>query len=196
MLHPIMPFVTSKIYSSLVSYNDKELMVSCWPKYKETIDFGKEEETIEKIKNIIVEIRNVRAKMNVHPSKKSKLIFVTSDYADMIKESEHFLMKLGFADSIAVQNNKDNISNNAISIMGDNMEVYIPLEELVDLGAEKERLEGEKKKIQSEIDRATKMLNNPGFVSKAPEAKINEEKAKLEKYQEMLKNLEERLKQF
>lgn len=196
LLHPIMPFVTSKIYSSLVNYNDKALMISKWPEYRKTINFNKEEEIVEKIKKVIVEIRNVRAKMNVHPSKKSKLIFVTEEYGDMIKSSENFIKKLGFAEEIIVQNNKEGISNNAISILSENMELYIPLEELVDLEAEKKRLEGEKSKIESEIERATKMLNNPGFVSKAPEAKIKEEKDKLEKYQDMLKNISERLKEL
>ena len=74
------------------------------------------------------------------------------------------------------------------------MEVYIPFEELVDVEEEKKRLEDEKKKVIAEIERASKMLSNPGFINKAPEAKINEEKAKLDKYQEMLKSIEERLK--
>ena len=196
LLHPIMPFITSKIYSSLAKYNDKELMVSKWPKYHEKISFEKEEEMMEKIKEIIVEIRNIRAKMNVHPSKKSKLIFVTKKYQEMIKESERFLEKLGFAEEIIVQSDKEGISKNAISILGEEIELFIPLEELVDLEAERSRLEGEKKKIEAEIERASKMLNNPGFVSKAPEAKIQEEKDKLEKYKEMLKNLEGRLKEL
>ena len=196
LLHPIMPFITSKIYSSLVKYNDKELMVSKWPKYHEKISFEKEEEMMEKIKEIIVEIRNIRAKMNVHPSKKSKLIFVTKKYQEMIKESESFLKKLGFAEDIIVQSDKEGIAKNAISILGEDIELFIPLEELVNIEAEKSRLEGEKKKIEAEIERASKMLNNPGFVSKAPEAKIQEEKDKLEKYQEMLKNIEGRLKEL
>ncbi len=196
LLHPIMPFVTSKIYSTLELFNEEEIMISNWPEYHKTVDFNKEEEMVEKIKQIIVEIRNVRAKMNVHPSKKSKLIFVTNQYADMLNSSENFIKKLGFGEKIEIQSNKENISNNAISIMSENMDLFIPLEELVDIEAEKNRLFGEKQKIQSEIERAAKMLNNPGFVSKAPETKINEEKAKLEKYQEMLKNLEERLQQL
>ena len=134
--------------------------------------------------------------MNVHPSKKSKLIFVTKKYQEMIKESESFLKKLGFAEEIIVQRDKEGISKNAISILGEEIELFIPLEELVDLEAERSRLEGEKKKIEAEIERASKMLNNPGFVSKAPEAKIQEEKDKLEKYQEMLKNIEGRLKEL
>ena len=97
-------------------------------------------------------------------------------------------------DEIIVQANKDNIPSNAISIMQPELELYIPFEDLVDIAAEKERLQNEKTKLEAEVERAKKMLSNPGFVSKAPESKINEEKEKLAKYEEMLKNTEERLK--
>ena len=193
LLHPFMPFITSEIYGNLVQYNDKDLMVSKWPRIREKFVFEKEEQFIENLKSIITQIRNVRANMNVHPSKKSKLIFVSENYKKEIETSSAFIEKLGFANEIVVQKNKNNIPQNAISIMGDGIEVYIPFEELVDIEEEHKRLEEEKKKVLAEIERATKMLSNPGFVNKAPEAKINEEKAKLEKYQEMLRSIEERL---
>ena len=107
--------------------------------------------------------------------------------------SEGFLKKLGFSEKITVQEDKTGISENAMSILTDGIEVYIPFEELVDLEEERKRLEEEKKKVLAEIERATKMLSNPGFVNKAPEAKINEEKTKLVKYQEMLRSIEDRL---
>ena len=131
--------------------------------------------------------------MNVHPAKKSKLIFVTEKYEDLIKQSESFLQKLAFGDEIIIQANKENIPTNAISIMNQDLELYIPFEDLVDIAAEKERLQNEKTKLEAEVERAKKMLSNPGFVNKAPEAKINEEKEKLAKYEEMLKNTVERL---
>ena len=131
--------------------------------------------------------------MNVHPAKKAKLIFVTEKYEDLIKQSENFLQKLAFGDEILVQANKENIPANAISIMNQDLELYIPFEDLVDIAAEKERLQNEKTKLEAEVERAKKMLSNPGFVNKAPEAKINEEKEKLAKYEEMLKNTVERL---
>ena len=193
LLHPFMPFVTTKIYNSLVQYNEKELMVSKWPKKRDSIDFSKEEETIEKLKQIIVEIRNVRAKSNVHPSKKTKLIFVTTDYKEEIAKSEKFLKKLGFANEIIVQSNKEGINQNAISVLTNGIEVYIPFEELVDLEAELERLNHEKEHLEKEVERATKMLSNQGFISKAPESKINEEKEKLEKYKDMLQNTIDRI---
>ncbi len=192
MLHPIMPFVTEVIYTQLYN-NDQTIVTSQWPQFKEEFNFELEEKEIEMLKNIITEVRNVRNNMNVHPSKKSKLIFVTAEHEKLIKESEGFLQKLAFSNEILIQADKTNIPSNAIAIMQDNLELYIPFEDLVDLAQEKERLEGEKAKLESEVERATKMLSNPGFVNKAPEAKINEEKEKLAKYKEMLQNVIERL---
>ena len=194
LLHPFMPFVTSEIYSKLVKLDEKALMVSEWPKLINRVNYDKNNDFIENVKDIIIQIRNVRANRNVHPTKKTKLIFVTNKYKSEIEESKSFIEKLGFANDVIIQSNKNNISQNAISIISNEMEVYIPFEELVDVEEERKRLEEEKKKVLSEIDRASKMLSNPGFVNKAPEAKINEEKAKLAKYQEMLKSIEERLK--
>jgi len=193
MLHPIMPFVTEEIYTKLYN-NDETIMTSQWPQYKEEFNFEEEEKEIESLKAIISEIRNVRNNMNVHPSKKSKLIFVTTQYSNLIKQSEMFLLKLGFGSEIKVQENKENIPSNAISIMQADLELYIPFEDLVDVVAEKARLEEEKKKFEAEVERARKMLSNPGFVNKAPASKIEEEKAKLEKYEEMLKNVNERIR--
>lgn len=192
MLHPIMPFVTEEIYTKLYN-NDESIMISNWPQYRDDYNFEVEEDEIEMLKSIIGEIRNIRNNMNVHPSRKSKLIFVTEKYNELIKQSEMFLQKLGFADEIIIQANKENIPANAISIMQKDLELYIPFEDLVDLAAEKERLENEKAKLEAEVARAKKMLSNPGFVAKAPESKINEEKAKLAKYEEMLRNTVERL---
>ena len=193
LLHPFMPFITEKIYLNL--YKDKEsIMLESWPEKKEKFKFDNEEKQIEILKDIIVKIRNIRSTMNVVPSKKTKLIFVTTKYKDLINLSKDFLQKLGFGNELLIQENNDNIPNNAISIMGDNIELYIPFEDLVDISAEKKRLEEEIKKLTSEVERSNKILSNPGFVAKAPEAKINEEKEKLKKYEEMLKNAEERLK--
>ena len=193
LLHPIMPFVTEEIYTKL--YNcDESIMISDFPKYNKNFDFKEEENKIEKLKEIIIGVRNIRANMNVHPSKKSELIFVTRTDKDLIKKSEVFLKKLAFGENIKIQDSKEGISDNAVSILTDNIELYIPFEELVDIEEEHKRLEEEKKKVLAEIERAEKMLSNPGFMNKAPESKINEEKSKLSKYQDMLKNIEERLK--
>ena len=192
LLHPVMPFVTEKIYKQL--YNeDESIMISEWPRYDEKMAFAEEEIQIEKLKSIIVEIRNIRNKMNVHPSRKSKLIFVTSQYKNLIEESEMFLLKLGFGSEINIQTTKENIDSNAISIIESDMELYIPFEDLVDIEAEKRRLEEERERLINEVKRGEKMLSNPGFINKAPEKKINEEKEKLLKYKELLKNVEERI---
>ena len=193
LLHPFMPFVTSEIYDKLVYYNDKALMVSKWPTPYENFEFEKEEAIIEKLKKLIVEIRNIRTKMNVHPSKKSKLLIISNSLDSDIKEAEEFLLKLGFSNEIAIVKDESEIPQNAVSIVIDELKVYIPFEELVDIEEERKRLEGEKAKLEAEVQRGEKMLSNPGFVNKAPEAKVNEEKAKLENYKQMLTNVKERL---
>lgn len=192
LLHPVMPFVTEKIYKQLYN-NDESIMISNWPKSDEKFNFKDEEEQIEKLKSIIVGIRNARNKMNVHPSKKAKLIFVTNKYKDLIENSKLFLEKLGFGSEIIIQETKENIDSNAISILESNLELYIPFEDLVDLKAEKERLENEKFRLEKEVERGEKMLSNPGFINKAPESKVQEEKQKLAKYKELLSAVEERL---
>ena len=192
LLHPFMPFITEEIYSKM--YNDDEsIMITKWPEYSEKLNFAKEEEMTSEIMNIIVEIRNIRSKMNVHPSKKTKLIFVTKTAKQEIEQSATFLEKLGFANKIEVQETADNIPENAVAIISKNMEVHIPFEDLVDLEEEKKRLQDEKKRLEAEVARGEKMLSNPGFVAKAPESKINEEKAKLANYKELLESVEQKL---
>ena len=196
LLHPFMPFVTSEIYKELAKCKDEELMMSCWPNATKYDKYEKASETIENLKEIIVGIRNVRANMNIHPSKKAELIFVTKDYAKEIEESKDFLLKLGFGKEIKVQTDKTGISDNAISILAKGIEVYMPFEDLVDIKEEIERLEKEKTRLEAEVARGEKMLSNPGFVNKAPEAKIKEEKEKLENYKKMLETVVERLKKL
>ena len=194
LLHPFMPFVTTKIYRSLVQYNDKDLMISKWPNAKEQFDYDKEEEIMEKIKEIIVEIRNIRSTKNIHPSKKSELIFVTEKYENEIKELESMLLKLGFGTKITILNSKENIPQNAINIIKEGIELYMPLEGLIDFEEERKRLEEEKTKLEAEVARCEKMLSNPGFINKAPQAKIEEEKVKLDKYKKMLEKVNQNLK--
>ena len=189
-----MPFVTSEIYDKLVGYNEADLIVSKWPIIREKFSFDEEEQIVENVKDIITEIRNVRANMNIHPSKKSELIFVTQKYENEIWEAKKFILKLGLGEKIIVQKDKIGIPENAISILKDGIELYMPLEDLVDMEEERKRLEEEKTRLESEVARCEKMLSNPGFVNKAPEKKIQEEKDKLEKYKDMLAKVEERLK--
>ena len=195
LLHPFMPFITEEIYSKLY-HKPESIMMTEFPKYKEKLEFKNEEELATEIMNIITEIRNIRSKMNVHPSKKTKLIFVTTTAKDEIEKSEAFLEKLGFANKIEIQETTENIPENAVAILSKNMEVHIPFEELVDIEEEKKRLEGEKKRLESEVQRGEKMLSNPGFINKAPEAKINEEKEKLANYKELLENVNQKLEKM
>ena len=192
LLHPFMPFVTSKIYENLVKYDEKDLMVSSWPEV-ENIDYEKQEEIIEKIKELIVEIRNIRAIKNIHPSKKSELIFVTDKYGKEIKDLEDILLKLGFGSSLRIKNENIDIPSDSINIIQEGIELYIPLEGLIDREEERKRLEEEKKRLLSEVARCEKMLSNPGFVNKAPKSKIEEEQEKLKNYKEMLEKVEEKL---
>ena len=194
LLHPFMPFVTAEIYKSLIVFGTDDIIVAKWPDIREKFVFDNEEQTVEKIKEIITEIRNVRANMNIHPSKKSELIFVTKKYENEIWEAKDFILKLGLGEKIIVQKDKAGIPENAISILKDGIELYMPLEDLVDMEEERKRLEEEKTRLESEVARCEKMLSNPGFVNKAPEKKIQEEKDKLEKYKEMLAKVIERLK--
>ncbi len=194
LLHPFMPFVTAEIYKNLICFGTKDIIVSKWPETKEKFVFDQEEAMIEKIKEIIVEIRNVRNTKNIHPSKKSKLMIVSSEYEKELKEVEDILLKLGFADEVIIQKDYTDIPKDAIKIITDGIEVFIPLEGLIDLEEERKRLQEEKKRLEGEVARCEKMLSNPGFINKAPQSKIDEEKAKLEKYKEMLEKVKETLK--
>ena len=191
LLHPIMPFMTEEIFMNLY-HNEESIMISKWPEYAETWNFEKEEKAVEELKEIIVGIRNLRTTQNIHPSKKSEIIFVTTKLNDMITGSELIIKKLAFASEIKVTNQKEEIEN-ATSIVVQDAEVIIPLGDLIDKEAEIQRLEEEIKKLTAEVERASKMLSNQGFISKAPQAKIDEEKAKLAKYEELLGIAKERL---
>ena len=194
LLHPFMPFVTEKIYMELYN-NDESIMIAKYPEYNEKLDFKVEEEQIEQIKEIITGIRNIRTKMNVHPSKKSKLIFIVKpEDIEFIQKSEGFIKKLGFSEEIEIKTEKQDIPQNAVNVVTPRIEVFIPFEDLVNIEEEKQRLEKEKSKILIEKEKTDKMLGNPGFLAKAPEAKVQEEKAKLEKFNEMIANIESRIK--
>ena len=210
LLHPFMPFVTAEIYSKLICFGTEDIIVAKWPTIRKEFVFDKEEEAVEKIKEVIVGIRNLRNTKNIHPSKKSELIIITSKYAEEVKTAEDILMKLGFAEKIEVYESKEELEkraqaageeskeklDNAMSIILSDIEVYIPLKGLIDIEEEKNRLQSEVKRLEGEVARGEKMLSNPGFVNKAPETKVNEEKEKLAKYKEMLELAKERLEKL
>ncbi len=192
LLHPFMPFITSAIYSNLTKYDDKDIMLSKWPeKVKE--NYEDEIEFVENIKAVIMQVRNIRTNMNVHPSKKVDLIFVTNKYEKELQSAEGFINKLAYGKSLKVQNNMNGIEENAVQITGNGLNLYMPFSELVDIEEEKQRLNNEKIKMELEVKRSQGILNNQGFLSKAPELKINEEKEKLQKYTSMLEDINLRL---
>ncbi len=192
LLHPFMPFITEEIYTKLYDV-EESIMISSYPIYEQKWESKEEVKNIEKMKEAITEIRNVRAKMNVPPSKKAELVFVTKEYEQTIEKTKHFIQRLGYASKILVKSEKENISPNAICILLDGLEIYIPLEDLVNIEEEQKRLQEEIEKYEKERIRAKSMLSNPGFTQKAPEQKIKEEEQKVEKYEELIKSSKQRL---
>ena len=197
LLHPYMPFVTEEIFCTL---QDKEesIMISSWPVFKKEWDFAGDEKAVETIKEAVRGIRTVRTELNVGPSKKAK-VFVVSDREDIrhiFENGRVFFAALGYASEVFVQNDKSGIDDDAVSAVIPSATIYMPFAELVDIDKEIERLEKEKERLKGELARVNGMLGNERFVSKAPEAKIAEEKAKLEKYTRMMEQVEERLSQL
>ena len=194
LLHPFMPFITEEIYMNL-KHHDESIMISEWPKWDSAKEFKQEEADIEIIKEIIKNVRNVRANMNVAPSKKASMIFVTEN-PTVIEEGKEFISKLASADSITTQKDKAGIPDNAVSIAAPGMEIYIPFAELVNIDEEIKRLEKEQLTYQNEINRVDRMLANEGFIAKAPASKIEEEKAKKAKYEELLEKTTEQIEKL
>jgi len=194
LLHPYMPFITEEIYTHLIN-DDDSIMISKWPEYKEEYNFSKEEKDMGLIMSAIKNIRNIRSEMNVPPSKKAKTIFVVTNTEDqkIIKEGKVFFERLASSSEVLVQSDKTNISEGAVVAMLPGVEIYLPLEDLIDIEKELERLEKEKANLQKEIDRVNAKLGNQGFISKAPAKVIEEEKEKKIKYEQMFEKVLERL---
>lgn len=194
LLHPYMPFITEEIYSYLIN-EDESIMISKWPEYKEEYNYQEEENKMELIMNIIKNIRNMRAEMNVPPSRKAKTIFVASDAKEqqILEEGRGYFSSLGFSSETVIQVDKSGIPSDAVSSVLAGVEVFIPLEDLIDIEKEIERLEKEIENLQKELDRVNKKLSNKGFVSKAPKKVIDGEREKKAKYQEMYQKVLERL---
>ena len=194
LLHPFAPFVTEEIFTSI---QDKEetIMLSKWPEFKEELNFIKEEEKIELIKTAIKGIRNIRSEMNVPNSKKAQIIISSNNdlVNDTFKTSEVFFKPLAFASDIIIEEHK-NAPEGAVSVVIPNGVLYMPFDELVDIEKELDRLNKEKEKLIKEVERVEKKLSNEGFVSKAPERVILEEKEKMNKYKDMLEKVKEQIK--
>jgi len=196
LLHPYMPFVTEEIFCTLS--DEESIMISDWPVYNKEYDFKADEEAVDKIKEAVRSIRNIRSEMNVAPSKKATVYVVSAkeDIRDIFNASKSFFAMLGYASDVIVQDDKNGIADDAVSVVIHDAVVYMPFAELVDIEKEIERLSKEKARLEGEIKRASGMLSNPKFVDKAPAAKVEEEKAKLKKYTETLDQVNERLAQL
>ncbi len=197
LLHPFMPFITEELFLHIQD-EEESIMISKWPVYKEEWNYKENEEEIDAIKEAVRGIRNIRGEMNVVPSKKVQ-VFVVSDKEEvrsLFAHSKVFFQTLAYASEVIVQGDKTGIGEDAISVVLTNATIYMPFAELVDVEKERERLTKEKEKMCKEIDRVVKKLSNEGFISKAPQKVIEEEKAKEEKYRGILAQVEERLAQL
>ena len=197
LLHPYMPFITEEIFTTLQS-EEESIMISAWPVYEEAKAFKEQERAIETIKEAVRGIRNVRAQMNVVPSRKA-LVYVVSEQEDLLhifEEGKLFFKTLAYASDVLLQKDKSGIADDAVSVVIPNATLYIPFAELVDIGREIERLKKEEERLTGELARVNGMLSNERFIGKAPEAKIAEERAKKEKYEQMMAQVKERLSQL
>ncbi|CDB63436.1 valine--tRNA ligase [Clostridium clostridioforme CAG:132] len=197
LLHPFMPFISEEIFCNLQE-EEETIMVSQWPVYRDDWSFAKEEQSTETIKEAVRAIRGVRSSMNVPPSKKAT-VYVVSEDEGLLRIFEHsksFFATLGYAGGVILQKNKDGIADDAVSAVIHRAVIYMPFADLVDIEKEIERLKGEEKRLAGELARSRGMLGNEKFVSRAPEAKIAEERAKLEKYEQMMEQVKLRLAQL
>ncbi len=201
LLHPYMPFVTEEIYGSLTDGDDsyeESIMISKWPEFKAEYVFADDEAAVDKIKEAVRSIRNIRSEMNVAPSKKATVYVVSAkkEIREIFEVSKSFFAMLGYASDVIIREDKSGIADDAVSVVIHDAALYMPFAELVDIEKELERLSKEKTRLEGEIKRASGMLNNPKFVDKAPAAKVEEERAKLKKYTETLEQVTERIAQL
>ncbi|RKM61957.1 valine--tRNA ligase [Butyrivibrio sp. CB08] len=197
LLHPYMPFITEEIFCTLQD-EEESIMISDWPVYKEEWNYADDERAVELMKEAVRGIRNVRTQMNVAPSRKAKVFVVSenSEILDTFKAGKLFFESLAYASESVCQSDKSGIADDAVSVALANATIYIPFSDLVDIQAEIQRLTKEKEKLEGELARSKNMLSNEKFLSKAPESKIAEEKAKQEKYQQTYDQITERLAQL
>ncbi len=196
LLHPFMPFITEDIYTRLPG-SDETIMLSAWPKSNPAFVFPKEAEGMDGLMDMVRSIRNVRVEMNVPPAKRAHTIVVTAPEQEAIcREAASYLNKLASASTVEVRLDKDGIPKDAVSIVSRIGEAYIPMTELIDIAKELERLEKERKRWEGEVARANGKLNNQGFMAKAPEKVVAEEREKLKNAQDMLAKVTARIEEM
>ena len=197
LLHPFIPFVTEEIYGYLET-GEETIMRSAWPLYDPARDFPEEEQRIEWAKDVVRAVRLARVNLNV-PAAKKPHIFIVSE-SEKVREalslSAPFIAALASGSAVKTQADRSGIGDDAVSAVTPAGTVYLPLAELVDMDKERERLKNEEKRLEGEIRRSDGMLKNEKFLAKAPAAKVEEEKAKREKYARMLVDVKERLAQM
>ncbi|HOA32737.1 MAG TPA: class I tRNA ligase family protein, partial [Clostridia bacterium] len=187
-------FITEEIYQSLI-HESESIMISDWPEFDESLVFAEDEEKVNIIIKAIRSIRNIRTEMNIPPSRKAGIIFVTDENKfELLQDSESLFNRLASANGIKTTSDRSTIPENSATAVVPGIEIFIPLEELIDYEKEIERLENELKHLQDELDRVNKKLANENFVKKAPENIVEEERKKKEKYTEMYNNVLERIK--
>ena len=197
LLHPYMPFVTEEIYCTL-NPQEESIMISSWPVWTGERNFPEEEAGVEMIKEAVRSIRALRKDMDVPPSRKAEVYVVSDDAAvrEVFENGKVFFATLGYASQVTVQADKTGIGEDAVSAVTPRAVIYIPFAQLVDIARETERLTKEEQRLTKELARVNGMLNNEKFISKAPQSKVDEEKAKLEKYTRMMEQVKERLEQL
>ena len=194
LLHPLMPFITEEIYLHLGGETES-ITISKWPEYNQKLSDEEAEREMNYIMEAITSLRNVRSEMNVPPSKKAKLlVYVTEAQAsESFRAGVSYFEKLASASEIKFISSKEEAPKNAVSVVTRGAELFMPLTELIDIDKEIERLNKEKEKLEGEIERVEKKLSNEKFVAKAPQNVVDEEKAKGQKYRDMLASVIERI---
>ncbi len=197
MLHPFMPFITEEIFCTL--HPEKEsIMLEQWPQYQENLHYETEEVMLSHVKDLVKAVRTIRKDLDVPNSRKTKLYLVSNDeqIRDQFTCMKDTYMNFTCANEVSIQPDQEGIPENAVSVVIPGAAVYIPMEELVDPAKEIERLMKDKTKLEKELARSHGMLNNEKFLSKAPQAKIEEEKKKLAEYEKMMSEVTQRLAQM
>lgn len=190
LLHPFMPFITEEIYQA-IPHDTESVMISKWPEYDENLNFASEEQQVEKIMQAVRAIRNRRAEMNIPPSRKAA-VFVETDDADTFRYGTEFIKRLAYASEVTVSGAFEDLGN-IVTVITDSAKIFIPMGELVDFEAERKRLQKELAAAQDKLDFINKKLSNPGFVNKAPEKVVNQNREDAEKLEEKIAGIQDSL---
>ena len=195
MLHPFMPFVTEEVYLNLKSQKES-IMLSLWPKAE--YEFAEEEKAIDIINDMIRQIRNARANMNITGAKKTsaQIVLEKGKFEEIFKEVENYFKKLAYIENIEYLDSIDDANTKYVALHDEKINVFLNMSDAIDLDAEIAKLEKEKQSATSELKRAQGMLKNENFVKKAPEKLIQAEKEKVEKYTDLLEKIELRLNEL